>query len=959
MSKRSILLFLCLLLLGSASSAFAGLDPTLAAWWPFDEGEGNVAYDATGNGNDGVFEGDPQWVPGVLGSALEFDGDDYLNCGNGPTLQIQDAITMAIWFNVDAFSNTWEAFMAKGDNSYRASRGDGSGNATHMGISGTSTGGGNGYFNGTVIVTGGDWHHYASTYDGAEGRIYIDGVLDVVSEGTGQISISANDLYIGENSGATGRFLHGILDDIQIYNRALSETEINSIMSGLEDLALAQNPRPVDGATDIPRDVVLAWDAGETAATHDVYFGTVLDDVNNASRADPMGVLVSQGQTDATYDPDGLLEFGQTYYWRIDEVNAAPDNTIFKGKLWSFTAEPFAYAIPNVVATSNGASEPGVGPERTVDGSGLNDNDEHSTEAADMWLAVSGADPLQVQYDFDGLYKLHEMLVWNYNVIFEPMLGFGLKDVTVEYSADGENWTVLGDVTLAQATAKATYTANSAVPFNGAPVQHVRLTVNSGYGPMGQFGLSEVRFMFIPAQAREPQPADGDTNVLVGTTLSWRAGREAVTHDVYLGTDAADLVLADSVTEPSYTPGDLLFGGTYYWMIDEVNEADEVTAWASPIWTFDTQEFAVIDDFESYNDEDNRIFDTWLDGFINETGSTVGYFDAPFAEQTIVNSGGQSMPLEYANDAAPFYSEAEFDLGSMNLTGNGADTLRLYISGLAPAFAEAADGAILMNAIGADIWANADQFRYAYKSLTGDGSMVARVDALDATPSTWAKAGVMVRQNDAVGSVHSFMCMTGGDGNGASWQGRTSENGTSVNNDATSAVAPPYWVRIDRSGDTLTGYLSPDGQDWTQLGDARSISMTDPVLIGLALTSHNAAMATSAEFSNVSFTGSVSGSWQVAEIGVAQPEGNDPEAVYVALEDASGGVAVVTHPDARITARSGWTEWLIPYSDLAGVNLSRLATMIIGVGDRDNPTAGGTGTIFVDDIGYGKPASIE
>ena len=109
MLKRSFLVLLCILIFGPAWSAFAGLDPSLAAWWPFDEGEGNVAYDATGNGNDGVFNGDPQWVPGVLGSALEFNGDDYLNCGNGPTLQIRDAITMALWFNVEAFQTEWEA----------------------------------------------------------------------------------------------------------------------------------------------------------------------------------------------------------------------------------------------------------------------------------------------------------------------------------------------------------------------------------------------------------------------------------------------------------------------------------------------------------------------------------------------------------------------------------------------------------------------------------------------------------------------------------------------------------------------------------------------------------------------------------------------------------------------------------------------------------------------------------
>ncbi|MHC4521490.1 MAG: hypothetical protein ACYTAS_23095, partial [Planctomycetota bacterium] len=416
----------------------------------------------------------------------------------------------------------------------------------------------------------------------------------------------------------------------------------------------AKSPSPDSGTVDVPRDTALSWVAGKFAAAHDVYLGTVFADVNEASRADPRGVLVSEGQSDITYTPPDVLEFGQTYYWRIDEVNAPPDSTIYKGKIWEFTVEPFSYAVEGIIATSNGVSEPDAGPEKTVDGSGLNAAGQHSIEATDMWLALPPAEPLQVQYEFDQVYKLDEMLVWNYNVQFELMLGFGLKDVTVEYSADGVEWTLLGDVEFAQATARADYEANTVIDFGGQPVKYVRLTVNSGWGPLGQFGLSEVRFMYVPAHAREPQPADLATGASVGTALTWRAGREAVTHDVYLGTDAEALELVGSVDETSYTPGNLEFGLDYYWRIDEVNEADAITTWGGAVWSFQTEAYAVIDDMESYNDEDRRIYDFWLDGFVNGTGSTVGYFEAPFAERTIVNSGSQSMPLEYANDGSPF-----------------------------------------------------------------------------------------------------------------------------------------------------------------------------------------------------------------------------------------------------------------------------------------------------------------
>jgi len=721
-------------------------------------------------------------------------------------------------------------------------------------------------------------------------------------------------------------------------------------------LALAVNPE--DGVDDVPPDTVLEWFPGRKAATHDVYFGTSFEDVNNASRGNPLGVLVSENQAATTYDPEGVYEFGTTYYWRIDEVNAAPDNTIFKGEVWSFTAEPFAYPIADVTATSSGTSDPGAGPENTINGSGLNELDQHSIDSTDMWLASPGADPFYIQYEFDTVYKLHEMLVWNYNVQFELILGFGLQNVTVEYSVDGTEWTVLGDVDLAQATAKSDYAANSTIAFDGVAAKYVRLNINTGFGMMGQYGLSEVRFLYIPAQAREPEPANNARNINPSTTLAWRAGRDALSHEVYLSTDEQAVIdgsaLVDAVAGSSYAASGLEFGGTYYWKIDAVQETE---SWEGPLWSFSTQEFAVIDDMESYDDEDNRIYDTWIDGWVNETGSTVGYLEEPFAETSIVNSGSQSMPLQYDNTSAPFHSEAEKDLGGMNLTGNSADSLRLYVQGMAPGFNEAADGTILMNAIGADIWGTGDQFRYVYKSLTGDGSMIARVDDLDNSPSTWAKAGVMIRQGTGTGSQHSFMCLTGGDGNGASWQGRPGEGLDSVNNDATTAVAPPYWVRIDRSGNTFTGFVSADGESWDQIGDPREVDMDDPVLIGLALTSHLATQATSAQFSNVSFTGTVAGAWEVAEIGAPQPAGNDPAPVYVALEDSSGSVAVVTCPaDPPASAWSQWTEWVIPYSELGGINLGNIRTMYVGVGDRDNPSAGGTGTIFVDDIGYGRPA---
>ncbi|NLZ07245.1 MAG: DUF1349 domain-containing protein, partial [Phycisphaerae bacterium] len=384
------------------------------------------------------------------------------------------------------------------------------------------------------------------------------------------------------------------------------------------------------------------------------------------------------------------------------------------------------------------------------------------------------------------------------------------------------------------------------------------------------------------------------------------------------------------------------------------------TAWTGDLWSFSTQDYASIDGFETYNDDieaGTAIFDTWLDGWVNDTGSTVGYIETPFAEKSIVHGGSQSMPFQYDNATSPFYSEAwrEFET-AQNWTGNGADTLVLYVRGNAPSFKETADGGVIMSAIGTDIWNTTDQFRYAYKSLSGNGSITVRVDSL-VRSNEWAKAGVMIRETLEPGSKHTFMCVT--PDHGTTFQRRPVAGQDSASTDVGGSAAP-RWVKLTRTGNVFTAHDSMDGVTWTEaaVSPALEIQMAASVYIGLAATSHDAAIVTAAEFSNLSMTGNVTGAWQTAEIGVAQPLGNSvAEPMYVRIEDAAGKSATVVNADESISLRPSWQEWAIPYSDLAGVNLSRVEKMVIGVGSATSPTAGGTGTVYVDDIGFGRPAA--
>ena len=965
----------CLLIALIASGAHgAGPDPDLL-WWRFDEGEATVAVDSSGSGHDGVISG-ATWTPGGAdgkGYCLAFSGgatvrdDDAEDFING-----LDGVTFSLWIKSNAIGTDsgflWLIEPDGGDSGgmrYDAASWAWEGGTNLVKMSLQSTGA-------HMVLEGSDnkqttaWQHLAVTWTSGEGlKLYIDGELDTprgVDPPSSGVITAVTTLIVGKGckDEAADAGWDGLIDDIRIYSRALSQEEIQAIIKG--DTARATEPIPAGGAIDVPRDTILAWTAGEYAQTHDVYFGASLDDVSIASRDNPLGVLIGQDQTAATYEPSEVLDFGQTYYWRVDEVNGAPDGTIFAGDVWSFTVEPLAYPIEGIVATTNGDSLANQGPENTVNGSGLNDADEHSAESADMWLAFPGADPLWLQYDFGRVYKLHEMWVWNYNVQFEVVLGFGLKDVTIESSNDGETWLPFGDVEFARGAAAAGYTHNTAIALDGVAARYIRLNISSAWSTVGQYGLSEVRFLYIPVQAREPQPGDGATEIDPDTALSWRAGRDAATHEVHLGTDSESLDLIDTATEATLASADLGFGQTYYWRIDEVNDADATPVWQGDLWSFATLEYAAIDGFESYDNDANPIYEGWIDGWVNGTGSTSGYLTEPFAETSIVNSGAQSLPLIYDNSASPFYSEVERDLGGLDLDTNGADTLRLFVAGQTPPYVETADGTIVMSAIGADIWNAADEFRYAYMNLSGDGSIVAQVDGLYRS-NEWVKGGVMIRESTDAGSTFAAVYLTGD--YGVRYQARVDTDGSAVSDsdvvtDNQIAQEGPVWVKIERVGNTFNGYYSTDGANWTlMVWSPQTIAMGSDVTIGLALTSHDSAISTGAAFSGIATTGGVTGSWQTAEIGVVQPTdaGNSIEPLYVAIEDSAGNLAVAMNPNAAAAGISTWQEWLIPYSDLAGINLNNVSMMYIGVGDPDNPTAGGTGTIFIDDIGFGYPAS--
>src|SRR4030042_1370685 len=220
---RLFLVGLCSLIQVVSAQAFnAGPDPSLVAWWKVDEGAGTSVNDSSGNGNNGTISGAPTWAAaGKLDGALSFNANGYVDCGNSPSLNPADQLTIALWIKSPGFgANNWGVFVAKGDtgSSYRFGR-NGTGNATHFGLVGVTAPGGNPWFDGTKTLADNQWHHVAATYDGAQMRIYVDDMLDNSYAATGKISSSTTRCMIGENADAAGRTAVAVFETVRMYKR--------------------------------------------------------------------------------------------------------------------------------------------------------------------------------------------------------------------------------------------------------------------------------------------------------------------------------------------------------------------------------------------------------------------------------------------------------------------------------------------------------------------------------------------------------------------------------------------------------------------------------------------------------------------------------------------------------------------------------------------------------------------
>ena len=604
-----------------------------------------------------------------------------LEVGVGMTVTIDDdddvlrlsSYTYELWLkDLEGPTGSWRRVFHKGLNNVNTGRGpllslrpDDPG--LHFA---QSTGSGQETANVTEGIPLNEWTHIALVLTALDGEqiIYQDGV-EVVRNNVSNLTDATQEpvLQIAAANAASV-----VLDDFRIWNYARTQEEIqadmNQEVTGVEeglvgywrfnegegttayDLSpyenhgtitdaiwtmeaapiasgkpkvVASRPDPADGTLIEDTWANLSWSPGDSALSHDVYIGDNFDDVDSGAE----GTFV--GNQDGTFIVVGFPGF------------PFPDGLV-PGTTYYWRIDEVNDAEPN---------SPWKGPVWSFS---IPPKTAYFPDPANEAEGVS----VDVQLSWTG--------------------GYGSKLHTVYF---GETFEEVDNATGGSAQGSTEFTPG---PLKMAKTYYWRV---DEFDALGTHKGSVWSFTTEGAVAAL-NPANGAVDVTQTPVLTWAPGLGA-SHDIYFGTDVTSLELKGSgnLGSESYEPGQLEWDTTYYWRINEANNANADSPWTGPLWSFTTANFLIIDDMESYNDiaegepGSNRMYLAWIDGYDDPTnGSFVGNDPPPIAELTIVHSGNQSMPMYYDNSAGK--SEATLTLTSnRDWTVNGVNTLTIWFRG--------------------------------------------------------------------------------------------------------------------------------------------------------------------------------------------------------------------------------------------------------------------------------------
>jgi PKD repeat protein len=539
--------------------------------WHLDEGTGEIAADTSGNGNDGTLVNNPAWVNGKVGKGLSFDGtNDYVVfvCGQSSSLKITGAITVEAWVKWLGAGNPY--FVTKTGGPGRRSY-DLSGNpdgTVEFRVGGAD--GNSGKSSGTISIPTDEWVHLVGTYEPSSYvRLFVNGSL--AKENTVSIPASQGDnglpWYIGAREGNQGWF-NGIIDEVKIYNGALSAEEIRAnyeaypsnllptaiidsitpdpAEQGKETVSFTGHGTDTDGTL-----IAYNWSSSidgllSTASsfskpaselsvgTHTFYFKvqdddgewstevtddlTILEPANQAPVADPNGpytgtegVAIAYDGKDS-YDPDGTID---TYEWDFGDGNSAsgvtPTHTY---------AQNGTYTVTLTVTDNDGATDTSTTTAAIAD-----------TEPTADFSATptSGQEPLTVAFS-DNSTSYDGIVAWGWAFDNDGVTDSTEQNPTYVYAEDD--------------------------------VYTVSLTVYENDGDNGSMTKANCITVTMvnnaPYAPSEPSPSDGATDVPVDAVLSWTGGDpdadDTVTYDVYFGTNTIPALVTENQPETTHDP---------------------------------------------------------------------------------------------------------------------------------------------------------------------------------------------------------------------------------------------------------------------------------------------------------------------------------------------------------------------------------------------------------------------
>jgi len=582
-------------------------DPGLVGYWTLDDPPGVDVADSTGHRRHGSLTGAGNWIAGPYDGALELNGiDEFVTV---PALSIEGhAITITTWVRRDGPQNPWAALVM--------SRAAGT-------VAGLNLG--------EADELRYHWNGDVATWGWNSGLVVPDGVWasNLIAH---PLQTFAGACDLGRDPSGGTRYLRGALDDIRVYDHALTPAQIAVIA---ERGGRACAPIPIDGGHLVDPGAALTWMPGHQATGYDVYFGSDWISVRDAT---PQSALFRGRQTATTFDPPGWLLEGISYAWRVDTVVGTD---VVPGEAWLFRLRSSASGLAGYWTLDDGAGTTvadatSAGRDGTLVNGATWDAGRHGGA-----ILLDGIDDHVVVPAIDLTETPTTITAWvrrdgpqnPWPAIFMSrasgtVAGLNLGDASelrYHWSDDPATWgfdsglvlpdgvwsfTALvlepGQATLWLHDGGALQSALNVVPHS---LQSFTGEASIGRDPAGggrylRGAIDDVRIYrtaLTPAQIAElaerggpavaPRPGDGDRLADAPTMLRFGPGLGALSHDLYLGADPVAVRDADtsspeyrgSTTSASFDPGVLAAGTTTYWRVDERDAIGPITG---PVWRF-------------------------------------------------------------------------------------------------------------------------------------------------------------------------------------------------------------------------------------------------------------------------------------------------------------------------------------------------------------------------------------